>query len=422
MTSKNSHIPTTKEEIDWIASLYSVGLVIGFLINPLFVDRIGRKKTLLTFSAPQIISWIMIILAKDCITICIARIIGGIGYGAAICSLNVYLSEIGNLKNRGKILVLFPVSINSGMLYVMILGAYLPYKFMNIGILILPIIFFTSFFFMPDSSYFCERNDDSKDVKMKNLLNYQEIEKGDKNAEIIQEGFYTSTLRFKESRLWKLVAFRNNRKALMTEIFLSAYLVFSGDAVLIYLSQQILVTSGFSLSAGKAAIILPSVRIIGSLICIPLVERVRRKVLLLMSGILGSIAMGVVGLFFFLENQNFDVSLFQWIPLVGSAVYEFLLVFGPLSLYYIFLGELFTAEVKSLAVTVCKIIFTIFTFFSLFWFNQMVDIFGMCMIFFMFSACGAIGTYIVFIITPETKGKRLDEIQVLLKSKKMFYL
>ncbi|XP_033218270.1 facilitated trehalose transporter Tret1-like [Belonocnema kinseyi] len=272
LTSPISHIPTSKEQSDWVASLYPVGLVIGYLLNPLIIDTFGRKRTLLLLTIPQIISWVMIILANDCLIIYIARILGGIGYGAKICSLTVYLSEIGSKKNRGIFLVFLPVFINTGMLYVMILGAYLSYNLMNIALFILPIIFFATFFFMPESSDFREK---TEDIKMKSLLNLPELEDVNKNGKINHnEGFYTSTLKFKESRLWKLVALRNNRKALMTVIFLSAYIAFSGDTTLTYFTEQILSFSGFFISAKKATIILTCTKVVASLISIPLVERV----------------------------------------------------------------------------------------------------------------------------------------------------
>ncbi|XP_051159718.1 uncharacterized protein LOC127280626 [Leptopilina boulardi] len=154
LTGEKSEIQITKDQSAWIAAFYPLGLIIGYLLNPLFVDRIGRKRTLLMFSLPQVISWFLIIIAKNSLNLYVARIIGGIGYGGGISSSTVYISEIGNVKNRGIFLVLLKCMMNFGFLFTMILGAFLNYKNMNIVLLMMPVFFVLVFIFVPDSSYF----------------------------------------------------------------------------------------------------------------------------------------------------------------------------------------------------------------------------------------------------------------------------
>lgn len=158
LKNQKTNLSLDNEEITWIAPLLPIGIIIGNLLNPLFIDRIGRKWTLLIFAIPQIISWLLILMAKNSKIICIGRVIGGIGYGGGICAVIVYLSEIGNRKNRGIFLTLIKFSSSFGIFFTVFLGAILPYFYMNLCLLTMPIIFVILFPFMPDSLYFLEKN------------------------------------------------------------------------------------------------------------------------------------------------------------------------------------------------------------------------------------------------------------------------
>ncbi|XP_043462203.1 facilitated trehalose transporter Tret1-like [Leptopilina heterotoma] len=433
LTSKKSHIPVTKEQCDLISSIFSIGLILGYLVNPIIIDRTSRKKTLLIYTFPQILSWLLIIFIKKFPSILIGRIISGFGYGGAICGLTVYLSEIGTIKNRGIFLVMIPIFLNLGFLLVMILGAFSTFDTLNLVMLMVPLIFCVTFVFMPDSSYFQrknniinntnnktgknKKNNDDDNEKMMKLMNTDEMENYDRE----NEGNFKVGFKWNEMRIYKLVNNRNNQKALLIEIILAATITLSGSTPILFNTQQLLSYSHFSLRAEECTIILAGITIIACLLSIPLVERIKRKVILLVSGILATIGMLMVGVFFLMEYENYDVSKLRWMPLLGLTVYLFMNAFGFLNLFYIFQCELFMSDVKSQAVTISKITITFFMFMALVRFQYLIDNLGLHVIFFLFATISAVGTYLIFIITPETQGKSVEEIQLLLKTRKMFF-
>lgn len=431
LTSKKSHLPVTKEQCDLISSIFSIGLILGYLVNPIITDQINRKKTLLIYTFPQILSWLLIIFIKKFPAILIGRIICGFGYGGAICGLTVYLSEIGTIKNRGIFLVMIPVFINIGFLLVMILGAFSTFDTLNLVMLMVPLIFCVTFVFMPDSSYFQrknsnntnnkihqnKKNNDDHNEKMIKLMNMEEIENNYRE----NVGNFEVKFKWNEMRIYKLVKNRVNQKGLVIEIILAATITFSGSTPILFYTQQLLSYSHFSLRAEECTIILAGITIIACLLSIPLVERIKRKVILLTSGILATIGMLMVGVFFLMQYENYDVSNLSWMPLLGLTVYLFMNAFGFLNLFYIFQCELFMSDVKSQAVTLSKITITFFMFIALVRFQYLIDNLGLHVIFFLFGIISAVGTYLIFIITPETQGKSVEEIQLLLKKKKMFF-
>ncbi|XP_033218271.1 solute carrier family 2, facilitated glucose transporter member 8-like [Belonocnema kinseyi] len=114
LISYKSEFAVTINQSTWIASLNSVGMVIGYLLIPLIMRLLNPKNTLLLLTIPQLTSCILIILGRNYITLVIGRIIGGIGYGSGLCAASVYVGEIGDKNTRASFLVLIKLGINSG--------------------------------------------------------------------------------------------------------------------------------------------------------------------------------------------------------------------------------------------------------------------------------------------------------------------
>ncbi|XP_033218265.1 facilitated trehalose transporter Tret1-like [Belonocnema kinseyi] len=351
-----------------ISSLLTVGYIIGYLLNPLIIDKLGRKNTLLLYGIPQIISWVLIIIAKNHITIYIARILGGISYGAGICGLTIYLSEIGSSRTRGIFITFLNLSMGLGFFFAMLLGASVPYNYMNLIFLSSPIIFVITFLFVPDSPYFMAKTN-REELEMKKtinplLLREKDTEKQDSNKadyeledhkekeELSLEGDKKGSKFFdiKESSLWKLVTLPNNRRALVIVISLAAMDVFSGHMVMWTFTQQLLTHKGSIIDPEKATLMIAIVKIFASLLTTLIIEKMDRRVLILSSGIIGTFAQGLVGAFFFFEERNFDISSIRWWPILGMTTYELALAMGASNIFYLYQAELFSTEVKSMAI------------------------------------------------------------------------
>ena len=422
-------------------------MILGYILNGLIIDKIGRKKTLLLLSIPQISACISIFLARNWIVLCISRIIIGIGYGGGLCATNTYLSEIGNQNNRGIFLALIKLSLNVGMLFVLLLGAYFTYNQMNFILIFLPLIFIVSFSFMPDSSHFLER----ERKRLASTLGEEEVKKSiefemklmKKKEEVIlmnREGEMKKSVKNKdedmrlmenrmeeidiksntkeiekkknEGRLQKLFTNKNDQKALIIVSLIFGTEVLSGHPAVMSFTQEIFDYSEYSLPAEYATLVLASMKIIFSFFSTQIVERVDRKMLFLGCGILATIAQGTVGIFFFLKyNMKMNVSSFSSIPLVGITIYEVVSNTGIGSMGFVYSGELFSPEVKGVGITLTNTVYDSVAFLVKLQFRVILGAVGISGTFFLFAISCAIGTGIVFQMAPETRGKSLEEIQ-----------
>ncbi|XP_043462001.1 uncharacterized protein LOC122498373 [Leptopilina heterotoma] len=466
LKSTKSEIPITKEQTSLIAPLLPIGLIIGNFLNPIFINRIGRKWTLMLFALPQIISWLIIYFTKNYNDIYIARIMGGIGYGGGVCAVTVYLSEIGTPKNRGIFLTMVKFSLSLGIFFTLLLGATVNYNYMNLGHLIMPIIFLLIFFFLPDSSYFLEKNqnsitNDNSSSIIEKTCHENEILLNDNNSQLLQnncsivqkqekennfpndnnffhknhdrdqkdnfllkENFTKNTnlevkktliSNLKESNCWKMFTTRNNIRALTIIVCIVAQDSLSGHMTLTYFSEQMLSYKGSLLTAKQGALFLSLMKLFSCIVATQVIERLKRRTLYFTTGILSSLSQGIIGIFFLMEEKKFNVTSFSFIPFVGLIIYEFSVSMGTSNLFYVLQGELFTNDVKGLAVTFAKNMYMVFGFISIIMYQVLIENFSAYVLFFIFCICGTILCFVTVFLLPETKGKSIEEIQILLK-------
>ncbi|XP_033217060.1 facilitated trehalose transporter Tret1-like isoform X3 [Belonocnema kinseyi] len=393
LTSQKSQFTVTETQSSWIASLVNVGMILGYISNALMIDKIGRKRTILVLSIPQVIASVSIFLARNWIVLCISRVIIGIGYGGGLCATTTYLSEIGDKKSRGIFLSMIKLSLNAGIFFVMLLGAYLTYNTMNLVLMVLPLIFILTFSLMPDTSYWSKKKEETP------------CSRKDKEE--------------KGNRVKNLFSVRSNRKALLIVCLIVATECLSGHAAIMAYTQEIFDYSP-SLSAEYSTLVFGGMKLIGSFFCTHIIERVDRKVLFLGSGILATIAQGILGIFFFLKfNMQMNVSSASWVPLFGITMYEIVGNAGIGSMGFVYSGELFSPDTKGLGITFSYVIYDAIAFLVKLQYHAAVKVIGISGTFFLFSAFCATGTGIVLYIAPETRGKSLKEIQEIISSRKM---
>ena len=417
LESNESEIKVSSTEASWIASLLHVGAIFGYMLYPYMIDSIGRKNTLLLLIIPQLASWILTIFAKDVYSLYAARIICGLGYCAGYAVQGIYISEISSKSIRGILLLCSEVNYQIGTLMLLTIGALCSYKVMNLSMLSTPILFLITFIFMPDSPhYYLQKGSDKKALESISRL------RGTKKLNILEPEITKIKKAIIEGQqsnknaMGQLFENKRYRKALLIVLIANATKGLSGSFAIGTYTQQIFTDSGFSLSPEFSTILVAVVKIIAGLVGSQLIEYVGRRFLYLYAGIVGSFSLGIVGFFFFLKFywKIEDLSGFSWLPLVGLASFQIVSAASLNSIPVILTLELFPTEVKSLASAIAFLVFELFVFFITLIFDGFNEIVGIYTTFLIYGICCFTGTCTIFCITPETKGKSLEEIQELL--------
>ena len=150
----------------WVVSAPSFAAMFAMLFSGRLSDKIGRKKLLIFVAFLYAISAILSAMAISYEMLYIARIIGGIAFGAALVLAPIYIAEISTAENRGKLVSLQQLNIVFGF-FAAFLSNYFFNKFNTqestfltdenvwrwmLGVEFIPaILYFILLFFVPKS-------------------------------------------------------------------------------------------------------------------------------------------------------------------------------------------------------------------------------------------------------------------------------
>lgn len=415
LTSKESPFPVTNEQGTWIVSLFLIGDFLGSLFNPLLIDRIGRKYTLLISALLLLIGWFLIIMAENYIWLYLARFIGGIGQGSIFNSLVIYLAEISEKQIRGTLINIMRVGKYIGIFVSSAIAAYLPYNVLNSFSIGLTVFVVVIVLLLPETPYYyLMKGEDDKAIKylmfLRGLSSSESLHAEIKNMKItIVEDQKNNGSGFRE-----LIAKNYNRRGLLILICLKVTQLLTGYGAIIYYAQEILSLTGSSIEAGVGVMIVTGIQLLASLAAIVVIDRVDRRKLLLSSGLVDAASLTGVGLFFFIQTYDKEyASYITWLPLLGLILYQVAFALGIGIIPYVLLGELFSINVKGAAVATALVIGSVFNFATSAGFKILNDAIGIYATFWLYAFIAVIGSILTFCITPETRGLTLEEIQAM---------
>lgn len=370
---------------------------------------------MLTVAIPYSISWILIALSENIYLFYLARLISGCGEACIFSTLPSYIGEIATPAVRGfwgNALICF---VFGAQLFINVVGAYLDVKTTAWVSLMWPVLFIATFSFAPESPYYFMmkgRRDEAR-VSLQKLRGIDNVE-GELNE--IEAGVQRQ---MSESCSWKeLWTIKSNRRGLMAGLFLRGSQQLSGMATMTTYTQYIFTKSGQSLGAAESTIIFSSLMLVGTILMIPLLNKVGRRLPFIISLIGCSITLAFLSAYFYvdLNAQSVDLSSVSWLPLLGMVVYLVWFCFGIATIPTLMLSELFSASAKSKALTILIIAFGVFVSLTTKIFSLLESAFGLYAPFAFFGVCCFCNLFIAMKLIPETKGKTLEEIQQMLKA------
>ena len=98
----------------WVVSSPSFAAMIAMLISGRLSDVIGRKKILIAVVFLYAISALSSAYASSYEMLYVARMIGGLAFGAALILAPTYIAEISSAENRGKLVSIQQLNIVLG--------------------------------------------------------------------------------------------------------------------------------------------------------------------------------------------------------------------------------------------------------------------------------------------------------------------
>ena len=150
-----------------------------------------------------------------------------------------------------------------------------------------------------------------------------------------------------------------------------------------------------------------------TILAVILVDRLGRKVLLLVSEIFMIISMAALGTFFYLkDNQPDTLDSIGWLPLVSLMLFiaAFAIGLGPMP--WLMTSEIVPQKVKGPATSIATFINWMLAFIATKTFVDLKKGLTDAGAFWFFGAICVLGLFFCFFAVPETAGKTSEEIQL----------
>lgn len=179
--------------------------------------------------------------------------------------------------------------------------------------------------------------------------------------------------------------------------------------------QIIFKAAGAEVTPDVSTIILGSMQVVAALASASVIDKLGRKILLLTSITIVIICLILLGIFFFMLDQDENsVSNIGWLPLASLSIYMMAFEIGLGPVAWAMLGEIYSNELKLYASPISGAVNWFLAFLITYFFQSLSNAIGIGQTFWMFAVVSFIGFIFIIFVVPETKNKSLQEIQKML--------
>lgn len=395
----------------WVGAIMALGAAVAVIPIGYLIGKIGRKYTMLGLVLPFAGGWAFIAWAGDSEALyMVGRFITGMMGGAFSLTAPVYTSEISEKEIRGTLGSYFQLMLTVGILFVYGVGSVTSVLVLSVICGVVPLVFGAVFWFMPETPlYYLQKGQKDRAEASLRWFRGRNYDVGPELQEMqasvdeaaAQKLSFTEAFRTREAK-----------KGLMIAFGLMIFQQLSGVNAVIFYTTRIFKDAGSDLEPSTATIIVGVIQVVATFISTLVVDRLGRRLLLLISDFVMAVCALLLGVFFYLKDvEKDDVTNLGWLPLTSVCVFiiVFSLGYGPIP--WMMVGELFAPQIKGFASSLSCVLNWILAFLVTRFYSDLAIASGTHTTFWIFAGISLIGTVFVFFIVPETKGKTLDEIQ-----------
>lgn len=401
-------VQITDEQASWISACLNLGAAIGPFIFGNLSDRIGRKFTILGTGIPLVFGLLLMSFARSVIFFYLARFLCGLSTGGVFNVIPVYIGELATTKNRGALSSILNLLLCVGMLFSYCVGPYMSVVAFNLLLAVFPVIFLVLFFIIgPESAYYHIQKG-HYDLAKESL---QKVRAGSRSVDQELSSIQKKIEEAGEGTFFDIFRSKALKKAFFISLGLMVFQQFSGIIAILYYAQAIFEQAGVNLDPIICSIIIGVVQLGVAFVTPLVVDRLGRKMLLLISSVGMVISEAPIGTYSYLKENNYDVSSISMLPIICLILYiiTYNIGYGPLP--WTVMGELFPTNVKSAASLFTTFFCWTMAFVVAKYFGAMVASIGMGFAFWIFTVGCVISIPFTYFVLIETKGKTLQDIE-----------
>ena len=378
------------------------GTVIGAIFGGFPTNYFGRKKTLLWIGYLYSISAIGSAISSDPITFAFFRFIGGVGIGISTIAAPAYISEISAPNERGKLVGYYQLNIVVGILFAFVSNFFLKefgessWRIM-VGIEAIPAIIYTvMIMYISQSPRWTYLN--GYIAKSEHI--YEELFSNSEKEIFIKEISETKNEFQKDESIFNI----KYRFILYLAFMIAFFNQFSGINAFLYYSPRIFQEGGLGEnSAFLSSIGIGVTNLIFTIIGISLIDKVGRKVLMIVGSIGYIISLSFIFLSFLLSWGGIILPAALFLFIAAHAI-------GQGSVIWVYISEIFPNHIRSsgqsFGTSTHWVLAALIPSMIPFLFNKI----GASYVFLIFLLMMIFQLIFVVFSMPETKGKSLETL------------
>ena len=393
---------------DWfhgvfIMSMALWGTVFGSLFGGIPCDKFGRKTTLLWIGILYLISALGSGLANDPYLFSFFRFIGGLGVGASSVAAPIYISEIAPAEKRGRLVATYQFNIVFGIL-IAFFSNYLIGKYFGdnawrwmLGVEAIPAaIYCLMILGVPKSPRWLLLK--GHDIQAKKLL--QQLDPFcdiDERVSAIKQSIVKTKSNFLSGKY---------KKPIILAFLIAFFNQVSGINFILYYAPRIFETAGIDQSNTLiASVPIGAVNLIFTFIGMYLIDKMGRRQLLTIGSIGYIITLLGVAWSFYSGVEGWFVVFFISAFVGAHAI-------GQGAVIWVFISEIFPNSVRANGMSLGSGTHWVFAAIITMITPAVLSAFSPVAIFLFFAGMMLLQLIWVRVKMPETKGKKLEEIEL----------
>lgn len=330
----------------------------------------------------------------------------------------MYITEIALPEIRGCLSSVLKILNHIGILISFSVGAYLNWYHLALVVATAPILLFLALLFIPETpSSLLLRGKEEKAAEALQWLRGPD-------ADIRQElaTIRTNILASKQyhdsktSKIKVLFSKRLTRPVLIT-CGLMFFQRFTGAHVFNFYAVPLFKKTFKIMNPHGGAIAISVVQLLASCLSGMLIDHVGRLPLLLVSGVMMSIALAGFGSYLYYDDMlrsptdiTQDVGSYDWIPLMCVLTFTIAFSLGISPIAALLIGELFPLEYRSVGSALATSFGHLCGFLNVKTKADFQVLIGLHGLFWLYAGISVFGLLFVVLFVPETKGREIDEM------------
>jgi sugar porter (SP) family MFS transporter len=388
-----------------LVSAALVGAVCGSTLSGRFTDVLGRKRAILITAAIFTVGSLLCAIAGSLPLLIVGRLAVGIAIGVASYTAPLYISEMAPANLRGALVTLNQLAITSGILLAYVVDAvFAPsdgWRFMFAFGAIPAIVLGLGIAVLPESPRWLllhRRKEEAINVLTRIRGTQNVMPEVNEILEHAEPGHGRLADLFSPFVL----------PVLFCGVALAVIQQVTGINTVIYYAPTIFQAAGFH--SNEAAIIATAgvgvVNVLMTVVSIPLIDKVGRRPLLLISLSGMGLSLAALGIGFAVGGEAL-----KFIGVLSLALYIAAFAIGLGPVFWLLISEIFPLNVRGQAASVATMANWLSNFIVSLTFLSLLNALGSVWTFILYAVLCVVGVWFCLRFVPETKGVPLEVIE-----------